>query len=371
MNPQIPSSTYPNHLSIVTGVYPEVHGIINNEFYDTKLNMTFAHTKPEFSNKSDWWLAPPIWNTVQEYGKRSAVCFWPGSEAVIAGMQPNYYRNFTSLIKMSERFNLLLSWLDLPAAERPSLLLSYFERVDQMGHLYGTSGPELDAAIEEYDTAFGYFIAALKERRLFNKLNIVVLSDHGMQNVHQIIRLDQEGLIKEEDFLTAEYGPFTYLRPKNPLLLDALIDTLKKGANGRFRVFKKSDLPPAWHFNHPTRLADIIIACEPHYCIAPSHWQTIPGGTHGYAIDDEAGNLVNDDMRALFMISSPNLSQSILVNKPQNLLSQSEPFPRFFNLNVPPFQNLDVYPLLCSLLDIPPAPNNATTCLIDTLLAKA
>jgi len=181
--------------------------------------------------------------------------------------------------------------------------------------------------------------------------------------------LDQEGLIKEDDCLTAEYGPFTFLRPKDPLQIDSIIDTLRQGANGRYRVFKRDELPESWHFNNPSRLGDIIIACEPAHFIAPSAWKVDPGGAHGYCINDEKGNVVNDSMRALFMVSSPKVTKSVQLKKSQHLESLSKPYPRFYNVDAPVFENLDVYPFLCSLLDIPPAPNNATSFLIDTLLA--
>lgn len=371
MNPQVPSSTYPNHMTLVTGVYPEVHGIISNIFYDENLNRTFAYRNAKEAHLPHWWLAEPIWNTVQKSGKRSGVCFWPGSEAEILGLRPNFYKPFTSRMKMEERFHQLLTWMDLPETERPSLFVSYYEKVDQIGHKDGTSSVELDEAIREYDDAFGVFLEALKRRGILQDLNIVVLSDHGMQDIQHIIRLDEEGLLDESEFSFFDYSPFTYLTPKDPSRRDSIVKSLRQGAKGRYRVFLKDELPPYWHFNYPSRLSDILIVCEPGYIIIPSFFETIPKGAHAYYVNDEDGKLVNESMQALFMFSSARVVDAVKQQKHSTLQSISLPYPRLYNVNVPSFENLEVYSFLCDLLQVPAAPNNGTQFLTNTFLSPS
>ena len=44
MIPVFPSVTFPNHYSIVTGLYPEHHGIVGNSFYDPARQQHFVYT---------------------------------------------------------------------------------------------------------------------------------------------------------------------------------------------------------------------------------------------------------------------------------------------------------------------------------------
>ncbi|CAK5084221.1 unnamed protein product [Meloidogyne enterolobii] len=88
MLPSFPSKTFPNHFTIVTGLYPESHGIVDNHFYDEYMpnEKNFAKS----SRNPAWYNGEPIWNTVAKNGKKSAVFFWPGSEVAIQGILPTY-----------------------------------------------------------------------------------------------------------------------------------------------------------------------------------------------------------------------------------------------------------------------------------------
>src|ERR1700688_2020954 len=46
MIPSFPSGTFPNHFSIVTGLYPDHHGIVGNSFYDPARKQTYSLTYP-------------------------------------------------------------------------------------------------------------------------------------------------------------------------------------------------------------------------------------------------------------------------------------------------------------------------------------
>lgn len=368
MNPQVPSSTYPNHFSLVTGVYPSVHGIVSNEFRDPRLNMTFTYKDPAVADLPEWWLSKPLWISAQEQGKKSGVCFWPGSEAEIQGSRPTYYRKFDSKMSMKARFDTLLEWIDLPVNERPSLFMTYYEKVDQMGHLYGTKSAELDVALQEFDDAFGQFINDLESRRIRDVVNILILSDHGMQDVSYHVDLIGEGLIKQNEIEHIDYTPLTYIRPVNKEMVPDLVERLKEGSKNRYNVFERKDLPEEWHLKDQERVSEIVVAFEPGYTAVSPTWKNMPKGAHGYYLNNAAGDLVNDDMRALFMVSSPRILQEKIFVKRYDNLVVAQPPNRLYNLEVKVFENLDVYPLMCNFLHILAAPNNGTTFLVDTLL---
>ena len=60
MKPQFMSKTYPNLQSIATGLYEDVHGIVNNDFYDPIFKRRFK-INDDFN---DWWdnnVSLPVW----------------------------------------------------------------------------------------------------------------------------------------------------------------------------------------------------------------------------------------------------------------------------------------------------------------------
>ena len=88
MLPSFPSVPCPNHFTLVTGLYPESHGVVGNSFYDPELDEDFYYTDSSISMQSKWWSAEPIWNTLEKQGIKSAIHMWPGSEAHIDNMDP-------------------------------------------------------------------------------------------------------------------------------------------------------------------------------------------------------------------------------------------------------------------------------------------
>ena len=86
-----PSLTFPNHWSIVTGLYTPEHGIISNGMYDPVFNASFNMQTVD----SRWWQGEPVWNTAMKQDKKASILFWPGSEVEVQGMRPNYWAPFS------------------------------------------------------------------------------------------------------------------------------------------------------------------------------------------------------------------------------------------------------------------------------------
>ncbi|EDV22538.1 uncharacterized protein TRIADDRAFT_58868 [Trichoplax adhaerens] len=81
-----PTKTFPNHYSIVTGLYPAHHGIVANTFFDPQLNDKF-YIGAKNSTQSKWWGGEPIWVTARKNNLKAASYFWVGSESEIKGMR--------------------------------------------------------------------------------------------------------------------------------------------------------------------------------------------------------------------------------------------------------------------------------------------
>src|SRR5271163_3928590 len=137
MLPAYPSLTFPNHLTLATGLYPEHHGIVANSFYDPSRDATYVYTRPATNADGSWYSGTPLWVLAEQQGMRSACLFWPGSEAEIQGKRPSYYLHYDDKFDDEKRIDIVVAWLKLPPALRPHFITLYYPNVDHAGHAYG------------------------------------------------------------------------------------------------------------------------------------------------------------------------------------------------------------------------------------------
>ncbi|ODQ63812.1 Phosphodiest-domain-containing protein, partial [Nadsonia fulvescens var. elongata DSM 6958] len=345
MIPSFPSSTFPNHWTLVTGLYPNNHGIVGNQFYDPKLEKRFYNTRPAQSLDPVWWGGEPIWKTLQKNGITTAVHMWPGSEVNWGVYDPIIVDAFNGTETLENKSDRLVEWLDkADLASRPELMLAYVPNIDTLGHAYGVSGPELDEGMREVDAFVGRLLNAILDRNLTQITNIVVLSDHGMAPTSndRLIYLDDM-----VDLSTIEYidgWPLFGLRPNDTSSegVQMLYDTLKSQEPRNdtiWSVYKKEDLPKEWHFGgieggpYASRVAPVWLvpsvgwSVTTHKTMEKLKGEYLPNGVHGY-------NNTEFLMRALFLAQGPFFGDS------EDRLA--------------PFENVNVYSLICKSLGIMP-----------------
>lgn len=323
--PVYPSKTFPNHLSIVTGVYPAKHGIIHNHFYrpDFKKEYTLGAGK----YNENWLTALPIWTVAEQQGIKTAVYFWPESEAKISNILPSYYYPYKHETPNIDRINQLVDWLKLDEDKRPQLLISYFSTVDSAGHTYGPNSKQVKAAIADVDQLIGLLVDKIKNE-VKQKVNIVLVSDHGMAIANESI--DINSLISSNDEIKIVNGQtqlFIYGNSQKSIF-DArsqLLINLKHDAKQRFSVFQKSDFPVHWHFNTELiAIPDIIVEAKPPYTFTTKK-EVYGVATHGY------DPINNRDLDAIFIASGPNFKS---------------------NKTIKAFDNIHIYPMLTEVLGV-------------------
>src|SRR5437763_10196055 len=69
MLPSYPSLTFPNHFTIVTGLYPEHHGLVANSFYDETKQARYGIAEAAVSDGS-WYSGVPLWSLAESQGMR-------------------------------------------------------------------------------------------------------------------------------------------------------------------------------------------------------------------------------------------------------------------------------------------------------------
>lgn len=161
------TKTFPNHFTLVTGLYEESHGLVGNTFFDPVFNETFYINSPNYLDPK-WWRGEPIWITNQKAWKKSAVIFWPGSEVKIEGQYPTYYRNYDRDLSFEERVDFVMSMLELE--DSPNFIAAYFNEPDHTGHQYGPDSPEVANVIRRMDNVTGYLLENLRTRGLIDQV---------------------------------------------------------------------------------------------------------------------------------------------------------------------------------------------------------
>ncbi|KAK1170764.1 ectonucleotide pyrophosphatase/phosphodiesterase family member 3-like [Acipenser oxyrinchus oxyrinchus] len=350
MRPVYPTKTFPNHYSIVTGLYPESHGIVDNHIYDVTQNATFSLKVKEKFNPS-WYQGQPIWLTAKYQNLKSGTFFWPGSDVEINETYPDIYQMYNKGIPFEERIFTLLKWLRLPSEERPDMITLYLEEPDSSGHRFGPVSSAVIQALIRVDKMVAMLMDGLKQRNLHNCVNLVLLSDHGMEEAScKKAEYISEYMDNVDSFIIVP-GPAARLRPKNlpedffTFDYEGIVKNLSCKTPGQnFKPYMKQHLPKRFHFASNIRI-------EPVHFYMNSQWQAAqkPGGlkycTGGFHGSD---NLFKN-MEAIFIGHGPGIASK---NK------------------VEPFENIEVYNLLCDLLNITPAPNNGTHGSLNHILKR-
>jgi predicted AlkP superfamily pyrophosphatase or phosphodiesterase len=279
--PVFPTKTFPNHYTIVTGLYPEHHGIVANTMVDPAIPRRFVTSDSLAVSDPRWWGGEPIWVTAIKQGRRAATMFWPGSEAPIQGIRPTYWRRFDPRLPNQARFNQLLSWIDLPSDSAPQLITLYLNELDFVAHKAGPDSPATDSALGRLDRLIGGFVDSLSARRLERSTNLMVLGDHGITDspLDRMIYLDDYldlGAVEIQD-----WGPVTAINPRPGR--EAEVHAHLAGANPHLRVYRKAEISERFHFRAHPRITPIIAVADEGWTIT-SH-QRRPAtdlGNHGY-----------------------------------------------------------------------------------------
>jgi predicted AlkP superfamily pyrophosphatase or phosphodiesterase len=334
LEPVAPTLTFPNHYSIVTGLFPAHHGVVGNAMFDPAIGYRFSIHDTAAVRDPRWWGGEPIWVTAVKQGRRSATFFWPGSEAPIGGVRPTYVRAYDAAVPNRARVRQVLDWLRLPAPRAPSLVTLYFSDVDAAGHRYGPEAAQVDSAIARVDSAVGALVDGLEAMRAGGRVNLVIVSDHGMTEV------SRDRLIYLDDYLPLpsirvdEWAPILGITP-----LDGAAEPIYERLRGRhphLAVYRRAEAPPRFHFDANPRLAPVIAVADEGWLVTThAIMDTLspggfPKGMHGYDPAVPA-------MRAFLVARGPAFRQGVVV---------------------PPFTNVHLYALMAHILGLRPAPND-------------
>jgi alkaline phosphatase D len=341
MIPSYPSITFPNHYTLVTGLYPEHHGIVANSFYDQQRKERYAYNDPKTAGDGTWYGGTPLWVLAEKQSMRSACFFWPGSEAAIQDVRPSYYLHFDDKFPDEQRVDRVIEWLKLPEDKRPHFVTLYYSNVDHAGHDYGPGSPQVAEAVKRVDALIGKLHAGLNALRL--PIDLIVVSDHGMAKTEgPWINLDKYADLS--NFTTV--GSLLYANSEAET--DRAYQKLK-AADGNFTVYRRAHMPAWLHDNTNPRSGDPIIVAQGPYAIrahAPAAGQQDhppDAGMHGY------DPRLMPEMKAIFYAAGPDIRPGTTFK---------------------PFENVNVYPFIAKILQLQAPPTDGSLNVLSTALTN-
>ncbi|RZJ31520.1 MAG: alkaline phosphatase family protein [Brevundimonas sp.] len=325
MRPSWPSVTFPNFYTLVTGLHPDHHGLVYNSMRDPELpGRRFSlGARTEVMDRVWYDAGEPIWVTAHNAGLRSAAMFWPGSEAAVRGVRPDYWVPYEKGVPSLSRVNILLGWMSLPPEERPAISTLYFDIVDTQGHSFGPDAPETLAAVAEVDTALAALVEGLRKLNL--DADLVIVADHGMAALsgERVAFLDD--LVDPAAVTVTAWGAVVSLDPLPGR--EAEVEAALLGVKPHMECWRKGEIPARLAYGTHPRVPAIV-------CLVETGWTVglrervdparIRGGGHGF--DNQA-----PEMRALFIAHGPAFARGV---------------------TLPEMDSIDVEPLLVRLLGL-------------------
>jgi len=323
MTPSFPSLTFPNHYSIITGLYPSHHGLVDNTFYDKQRAEFYGMSNKKKVADGTWYGGTPLWVLAEQQKMLSASFYWVASEANIQNIYPTYFYAYNEQISIASRIQSVKNWLSLPEEKRPHFITFYFPQVDHDAHEYGPKDKHVTDAVQFVDSSIQALQVALEPLGL--PINYVFVSDHGMTKVDNI---DTKGLPEAIDtsaFVIPSGEALLHLYAKDRSKIEPTYLKLKEDTS--LTVYHLDETPDYWHYKAKddqfNRLGDLILVTHlPKVFNLSKRKSTV--GKHGFD-----NHLM--DMRASFIAWGPAFKKGYQMHG---------------------FENVNIYPLIAHILGL-------------------
>jgi predicted AlkP superfamily pyrophosphatase or phosphodiesterase len=308
--PVFPPITFSSHCAEATGAGVDRHGIPGNDFYDRTTRIS-----QHFPADASLLQAEPIWLTAERQGVRTLVFDWPLSQKQTGPVHDEYFDDtFDNAVADAQRLDhVLAAWRQDDETGRATksggplrLLMGYVEGTDPAGHKFGPDAPEITLELQKLDREMGEFAdkahAYWQERAgPADRLYLLLTTDHGMSNVAEDANLEKMlGLMHGQKQITLETGGglgniFLDRVPSTDRAAQAAALMEKLKAYPFARVYRRTDLPPAWNYDNPTRTGDIVVVLPRGYTFNRGVTQPVvaaaqaegPKGMHGYPVEED------------------------------------------------------------------------------------
>lgn len=328
MIPSYPSITFPNHWSLITGLYPSHHGLVDNNFFDYSRKESYNMSNKKNAEDGSWYGGVPLWSLAEKQGMLSASMHWVGSASNAGGMRPTYYYPYHMEFSPTKKIEVVVNWLTLPDNKRPHFITLYFPETDYYGHLYGPDSKQTDSAVHLIDNAVDLLVKKVNELGLKN-VNYIFVSDHGMLRVDIENPLDiPEILLDKERFDIFNSQTLLRVVVKDKRKVRKVYRTLKRNKTKDYEVYLTKKFPKRLHYSTKddryNRIGDILLVPNATKIFLEKGKKSSPG-KHGY------DPYLVPEMKAVFYAWGPAFKKNVKVEE---------------------FSNVDVYAIVSEILGL-------------------
>lgn len=324
MQPSYPSVTFPNHYTIVTGLYPSHHGLVDNTFIDVATGQQYSMGNKKMVGEGKWYGGTPLWVLAEQQKLISASFFWVASEADIQGIRPTYHYIYNEKTSIGTRIQTVKEWLSLPEDRRPHMITFYFPDVDHDAHTYGPEDPRVKNSVQFVDSSIHALQETLASLNL--PINYIFVSDHGMTTVDVENTIGLPNVVNKEYFNVPWGDALLHLYAKDTSKIESTYQALKQ--DSRFKTYKLDETPSYWHYKKSddwhNRLGELILVPNSIHQVFNLGTRKPTPGKHGFDNKEV-------DMRASFMAWGPAFKKGLLIDG---------------------FENVHVYPLVAKILGL-------------------
>jgi len=245
LKPVFPSVTCTVQASVLSGKYPNEHGIISNGFYDKEnLQVLF------WEQSSKLVQSERIWDVLKKKNSniKTSVLFWQntmfansnylitprpihlengGMDMWCYSRPPNYYEDVSS--KIGE-FDLLSYWGPFASFKstewisksveyslenhKPDLLFAYFPQLDYPSQKFGKNSTQVKEDLRKIDVVVDSIVKKVEKLGLSNETEFIFFSEYGFNDVNDAIPLNkilrEKGLLETRTIKNKEYIDFEY-----------------------------------------------------------------------------------------------------------------------------------------------------------------
>lgn len=274
--PVDPSNTFPSHVSLVTGVRPDEHRLVNNSFIDPERG-AFSRDEPHA-----WIESEPIWSIAERHGLPTASFHWVGSEGPwVGGPGPRETRRFSSRTLEKTKVDQILKWLAIRDPEkRPRLITCWFHGADHAAHVSGPGTDAVAKALAPQDVQIARLVREMEARGLFETTTLIFVSDHGMVGAEVRVNLERRMRNAGLELRLLGVGGFAsgYF-DQGEGSPEAIARAVALARAAGFEAWPRRDAPADWHVAD-VRFGDLVIRAPIGTAIVESGTSIV--GFHGY-----------------------------------------------------------------------------------------
>ncbi|XP_071837292.1 venom phosphodiesterase-like isoform X3 [Apostichopus japonicus] len=361
MEPSYPSTTYPNLYTLVTGLYPTIHGVISDYLERDGIAGAFdPRNNPQSLTLQNpgWYNGKPIWQIAKEQGVITGSHSWIGNtvqEQSIGGFNvdpnPHYYVQHNPDIDFHARIQSALNWFTLPS-NKAKFVNIYMEEPGNTITQHGVSSDQVKTALEEVDDAIGLFMENLIRDDVTGCFDIVIVSTNGHLDVSCENTTYFDSILPNTlfyDSSTHGMNSMGFITPtaQSPTDSDTVEELVTKlrGQNRQYDTYTLDTVPPKYHFYNKNRHEAALVIMD--------DWQTFASNQQNFETEMCTG------ARGGYSPSNPEMKGVLIGFGP----SFKENFTRMEG-----FSNVEVYNLITELIDVHPEKNNGTHGVLNDLL---